>query len=170
MAKKKQSSDVKIGYVSGGIHGSIISGKDIRDVIITIEGREIKADTEPNINDLLQLLTAIKRDLSEMESKSHILNEISVAAPFIIQGAERSIKETTENVTSDLDSQEAESIQNRLSDVIKILTVVLDGARTLANKTYEVGQSVAPIIEKLEPLIMKIGIVAMWIDKLWSAK
>ena len=55
MTEKKQSGGVTIGNVSGGIHGSIIAGRDVKNATITMGGQPISVDKEPTSDELKQL-------------------------------------------------------------------------------------------------------------------
>ena len=41
-------SEVTIGSVTGGIHNSVIAGRDVKNVTITLGGQETPADKEPS--------------------------------------------------------------------------------------------------------------------------
>ena len=49
-------SEVHIGNVSGGIQDSIIAGRDVKDVTITIGGQATPADKQPTLEELKGLL------------------------------------------------------------------------------------------------------------------
>lgn len=160
-------SEVHIGNVSGGIHGSIIAGRDVKNATITIGGQPTPADKQPTVDELNQLLAEIKKELAEITTQQGVLKEVSPAAPFTAQGAEQSVKDAAEKIKPEMKPEEAKSVQQSLIEATTLLSGILDGAKTVAQKAGEVGQTVKPIAEKLEPLVAKIGVAAFWIAKLW---
>ena len=168
MASKEESlSEVHIGNVSGGIHGSIIAGRDVKDVTITIGGQATPADKQPTLQEFQRLLAEIQAELAEVTAQQEALKEVSSAAPFTAQGAEQSVKDAAEKVEPEMDKEGAESVQKSLAEATSLLGGILDGAKTVAEKSVEVGRAVKPIAEKLEPLVEKVGVAALWAAKLW---
>lgn len=169
MTKDKQSGGVTIGDVTGGIHGSIIAGRDVKNATITIGGQPTPADKDPTVDEFKQLLAEIQQELAEITAQRDVLKEISSAAPFTAQGAEQSVKDVAEEVeeASEIKPEEAKSVQQSLTEATTLLSSILDGAKTVAQKAGEVGRAVKPIAEKLEPLVEKLGVAAFWVAKLW---
>jgi len=169
MTKGKQSGGVTIGDVTGGIHGSIIAGRDVKNVTITLGGQPTQADREPTIAELKQLLAEIQQDLAEVAAQREALKEISLAAPFTAQGAEQSVKDAARKVeeTPGMKPAEAKSVQESLTEATALLSGILDGAKIVAQKAGEVGKAVQPIAEKLEPLVEKLAVAAFWAGRLW---
>jgi len=169
MAKGKQSGGVKIGDVTGGIHGSIIAGHDVISATITIGGQPTPADKEPTVDELKQLLAEIQQELAEITAQRETLKEISSAAPFTAQGAEQSVKDAVRKVeeTPEMKPAEAKSVQESLTEATTLLSGILDGAKIVAQKAGEVGKAVQPVAEKLEPLVEKVAVAAFWVAKLW---
>jgi len=170
MASKEESlSEVHIGDVTGGIHGSIIAGRDVTNATITIGGQPTPADKEPTVTELQQLLAEIQQELAEITVQRDALKEISPAAPFTAQGAEQSVKDVAKKVeeTPEIKPEEAKSMQESLTEATTLLSGILDGAKTVAQKAGEVGSAVEPIAEKLGPLVEKVGVAAFWVAKLW---
>ncbi len=66
-----------------------------------------------------------------------------------------------------MEATEAESVQKSLSEATTLLSGILDGARTVAQKADGVVSAVKPLAEKLEPLVEKIGVAALWAARLW---
>ena len=172
MAKDKQAGGVTIGNVIGGIHRSIIAGRDVSNATITLGGQPTPADKDPTVDELKQLLTEIQQELAEVTAQQDALKKVDSAAPFDVQGAEQRIKDAAERVEGipELKSDEAESVQKSLTKATTLLSDLLDGAKTVAQKAGEVGRAVKPIAEKLEPLVEKVGVAAFWVAKLWSLK
>jgi ABC-type transporter Mla subunit MlaD len=171
--KPEPSGGVKIGDVTGGIQGSIIAGRDVRNATITLGGEQVPADKEPTVDELRQLLTEIREGLAEITAQQDTLAQVSAAAPYTAQGAEQAISEaaqTVEQGTQELEPEEAESVQERLKEATSLLGTILDGAKTVAKKTGEVVGAVQPLAEKLEPLVEKIGVAVLWVAKLWLLK
>ena len=172
MANDKQSGGVTIGDVTGGIHGSIIAGRDVSNATITLGGQLTPADKEPTVDELKELLAEIQQELAEITAQQDALKEVSSAAPFTAQGAEQSVKDAAKKVEemSEMKSKEAKSAQKRLIEATALLSSIMDGAKTLAHKAGEVGNAIKPLAEKLEPLVEKIGVAAFWVAKLWLLK
>ena len=162
-------SEVHIGNVSGGIHGSIIAGRDVKDVTITIGGQATPADKQPTLEEFQGLLADIQAELAQITAQQDALKEVSSAAPFTAQGAQASVKDAAEKVEPEMDKEQAESVQKSLAEATTLLGGLLDGAKTVAEKSVELGRAVKPIAEKLEPLVEKVGVAALWAAKLWLA-
>ena len=56
---------------------------------------------------------------------------------------------------------------DQLAEATGLLSGILDGAKTVAQKSVEVAEAVKPLAEKLEPLVEKVGVAALWVAKLW---
>lgn len=162
-------SSVHIGNVTGGIHGSIIAGHDVSNATITLGGQPTSASKEPTVDELKQLLAEVQKELADLMMQQATLKQVSPAAPFIAQGAEQSVKEARETVdrTTGQKPQEAQSIHTRLTETTSLLSNILDGAKTLAQKTGEAASAIKPLAEKLGPLVEKVAVAALWVGKLW---
>jgi hypothetical protein len=168
MASQEESlSEVHIGNVTGGIHGSIIAGRDVKNATITVGGQATPADKEPTLDELKQLLAEIQAELAEVTAQQEALKEVSSAAPFTAQGAEQSVKDAAEKIEPEMEPEAAKSVQQSLAEATTLLSRILDGAKTVAQKAGEVGRAVKPMAEKLEPLVEKVGVAALWVAKLW---
>jgi len=169
MTNDEQFSGVTIGKVTGGIHGSIIAGRDVTNATITMGGQPTPADKEPTVAELQQLLAEIQQGLAEIIAQQDVLKEISSAAPFTAQGAEQSVKDVAKEVeeTAEVGPEEAKSMQESLTEATTLLSGILDGAKTAAEKAVEVGKAVQPIADKLAPLVEKVAVAAFWVAKLW---
>jgi hypothetical protein len=165
--KDENQYGVRIGNVSGGIHGSIIAGRDVTNATITLGGQPTPADKEPILEELKQLLAEIQRELAAITAQEEALKEVSSAAPFTAQGAEANVKEAAAKIEGKVDKEQADSVQKSLAEATTLLGGILDGARIVAEKATEVGLAVKPIAEKLEPLVEKLGVAALWAAKLW---
>ncbi len=160
-------SEVHIGDVSGGIHSSIIAGRDVTNATTTIGGQPTPADKKPTIDEFKQLLVEVKQELAYITAQQEALKQISSAAPFTAQGAEASVKEAAAKVEGEMKQEQAESVQKSLTEATTLLSGILDGAKTVAEKTVEAGRAVKPIAEKLEPLVEKLSMAALWAARLW---
>ena len=119
------------------------------------------------VDELRNLLAEIQTALGEIVAHKEALQQISSATPFTAMGAEASIKEAAAKIESDLDQGQAKSVQQSLTEATTLLSGILDGAKTVAEKSAEVGRTVKPIADHLAPLIEKLGIAALWVGKLW---
>ena len=164
-------SQVHIGSVTGGIHGSIIAGRDVSNATITLGGQPTPASKEPTVDDLKQLLAEVHKELSALMTQQDTLKQISPSAPFTAQGAEQTVKAVTETVDKAAgqkpQQEEAQSLQTHLTQTTSLLSSILDGAKTLAQKAGDAASAVKPLMEKLEPLVEKVAVAALWIGKLW---
>jgi hypothetical protein len=169
MSNKDQSNvSFQIGGdVTGGITGNIIAGRDATSGTISIGGQEVPVDKEPNFDEFKQLLAELQQEIAEVAGQQETLKEISAAAPFSAQGAEAVVKEVAEEVQPDADPEKAKSVQTKLKEATGTLGTLLDGAKTVAEKTGEVSGATTTLIEKLVPLVKKIGVAAIWVAKLW---
>jgi serine/threonine protein kinase len=155
---------VTIGKVTGGIHGSIIAGRDVKNATITIGGQPTPAGQAPTVPELKRLLSEIQQDLAEISAQQDALKKVSPAAPFTTQGAVQSIKEAAATVKPELKPAAAKSMQQSLNEAATLLSNILEGA---TEREGEVANAVKPIADKLEPLVEKIGVAALWVAKLW---
>ena len=160
-------SGVRIGDVSGGIHGSIIAGRDVKDVTITVGGQSTPADKTPTAEELKTLLDEIRQELAALSEQKEALKQISAASPFTAQGAAESVAEAAKKVAPELPPEEGKSVQKSLTEATSLLEGILDGAKSVAEKAGEVGKTVKPIAETLAPLVEKLAVAALWAGKLW---
>jgi hypothetical protein len=166
MAKNKQSSGINIS--SGSIQGIISSGNiTIKKSTVTIGNHTVSIEKEPDVGELQQLLTEIQRDLAEITAQQDTLRKVSSATPHVAKGAEESIRDAVEKIKPNLKPTEAKSVQQSLSEATNLLSGILDGAKTVAQKATGVGKAVKPIAEKLEPVIERLGVAVLWVAKLW---
>ena len=167
MEKDQQSTGVTIGNVSGGIQGSIIAGRDVKNATVTIGGQPVPADKEPTVPELKQLLAEIQRELADMSTEKEAFKALSPVTPFAVQGAEATVKDAAEKVERDMKPESARSVQKGLLEATSLLGGVLDGARVVAEKAGAVVSAGMPIAEKLGPLVDKVATAAWWVAKLW---
>ncbi len=167
MTTNEPSGGVTIGNVSGGIHGSIIAGRDVSKATITLGGQPTPADKQPTADELKQLLAEIQQELAKVMAQKEALQQVSSAAPFTAQGAEASVKEAAAKVEGEVGQEQAKSVQQSLTEATTLLGGILDGAKTVAQKAGEVGQAVKPIADTLAPLVEKLAVAALWVGKLW---
>jgi phage-related tail protein len=170
MAGKRPSGGVSIGNVTGGTHGSIIAGRDVKNATITLGGQPTLADQQPSLDQFKQLLAEIQKELAEITAQKDALKQVSSATPFTAQGAEQSVKDAAEQVAPEMKPEAAQSVQKSLAEATSLLGGILDGAKSVAEKATEVGRAVKPIAEKLEPLVEKLGVAALWAARLWLLK
>ncbi len=96
------------GDVTEGITGNILAGGDVeRSGTISIGGREVPDDKNPDVEKLRQLLTGIQQEIPEIVSPKEALKEGSPAALFTVQGAEAVLKEATDDVKNGTDKKGA---------------------------------------------------------------
>ncbi|NJN99605.1 MAG: hypothetical protein HC875_38635 [Anaerolineales bacterium] len=158
------SSSVSIGNVSGGIHGSIIAG---RDIISSTANVGQSSDKPPTVDELKQLLAQIQQELAKVTAQKETLQQISSMAPLTAQAAEVGIQEAASKVEGEVNAEQAESVQKSLTEATDILSKILDGAKTVAEKAGEVGSAVKPIAETLAPLVEKLALAGLWVGRLW---
>jgi uncharacterized protein YoxC len=163
----RPSAGVTIGNVSGGIHGSIIAGRDVSGATITLGGQPTPADKQPMFDELQRLLAEVQQELAELAALKDALKEISPATPFTAQGAEQSVKDAAAKVAPEMKPEEAGSVQKSLAEATSLLGGILDGAKTVAEKAGEVGKAVQPLVERLGPLVDKVAVAALWVARLW---
>ena len=90
MASKEESlSEVHIGDVTGGIHGSIIAGRDVTNATITIGGQPTPAAKEPTVDELKQLLAEIQGELAEITAQQEALKEVPSAVASVNEATRR---------------------------------------------------------------------------------
>ena len=158
-------SEIKIGDVGGDLSGNI-AGRDV-NVDQSISGQTpLPLEKEDAANELKELLATIQEQLAEVVAEQNALKEVSSAAPFITQGAEQAVKDSTEEIEADMSVESAQSVQGNLEEATNLLTGILNGAKTVLEKIGEVGHAAKPIAEKLEPLIGNMG-KALLLIKLW---
>jgi hypothetical protein len=169
MSKENHSNGVTIGNVTGGIYGSIIAGRDVRDSTITLGGQSIPADKDPTMEEFKQLLAEIQKNLADITAQKEVLEKVSTAAPHTAAAAEATVRDAAKKATAkkDLKPEDAKSVQEGLIEATSILSTILDSTKTLAKKTIAAGRAAKPLIEKLEPLVEKVAVAALWVAKLW---
>ena len=172
MSDKKRSGGVTIGDVTGGIYGSIIAGRDVKNATISLGGEPVPADKEPTVDELKQLLTEIQEGLAEVTAQQEALKAVSEATPHIAQGAEQAVKDAADTVVGkeEIEPEDAKSVQESLKEATGLLGGILDGAKSVAEKTEGVFNAVQPLTEKLAPLVEKAGVAALWVAKFWLFK
>jgi methyl-accepting chemotaxis protein len=163
-------SSVHIGD-AGGIHGSIIAGRDVSHATITLGGQPVPASKKPTIDDLKQLLAEVHTELTALLTQKETLKQISPDALSTAQGAEENVKAVTETVGKAAgqkpQKEEAQALQTHLTRTTSRLSSLLDDAKTLAQKTGDVASAVKPLGEQLGALVEKVAVAALWIGKLW---
>lgn len=63
--------------------------------------------------------------------------------------------------------EEATSVKTRLEESVGLLNGILDGTKTITEKAEETAQAVEPIARRLEPLVQKLAVAALWTSKMW---
>jgi hypothetical protein len=147
----------------------MIAGGDISHATITLRGQPTPASKEPTVEDLKLLLTEVHKELAALMTQQETLKQISPAAPFTAQGAEQTVKAVTEMVDKAAGQrpEDAQSLQTHLTQTTSLLSSILDGAKTLAQKTGDVASAVKPLVEQLGPVVEKVAVAALWVSKLW---
>ena len=115
------------------------------------------------------MLSEVQQDLTEITSQSQTLQAISGTATISAQGAEQGIKDALDQVKPEMGPEDAESVQDKLNESITFLEMILDRAKKIAKKADGTAKAVQPLIEKLTPLLDKIGVAILWISKLWPS-
>ena len=166
MAKvSDKASKIQIGNVGGDFTGNV-AGRDV-NVDQSISGQApLPVEKEEAVDELKKLLATIQQQLANVIAEQNALKEISSTAPFVAQGAEQVIKDSSETVDVDMSPESAQSVQENLKEATNLLTGILNGAKTVIEKVGEVGHAAKPIVEKLEPLIGNMG-RALLLLKLW---
>ncbi len=119
------------------------------------------------MDEFKSLLSEVQREIAEIVSQTDALKTVSAAAPFAAQGAEAIVKEAAEEVNADTDPEKARSAQEKMTEATDSLGKILDGAKNVAKKTGEFSGEASTLIEKLVPLVKKVGVASLWIAKLW---
>jgi phage-related tail protein len=116
-----------------------------------------------------KLLVEIQADIAELSSLQELLQGISPTAPALVQVAGESIKQVEQTITDqpEMEKVTLEGVRKTITDASGLLGMVLENAKNLAGKAVETGKVIAPVIEKLGPLLDRISIAALWAAKLW---
>lgn len=172
--KPVQPSGISIGgSVGSGAavgHGASVKAKNIagRDMVITLAGKETPVDKEPTIDEFKLLLVEILAELAAITDQQAVLNQVDASVPFIAQGATASITEVAQEMEGGDEPPTAQSLTTRLESAAGLLTNILDKAKVVAEKTSDAANAVKPLVGKLEPLVQKVGVAALWAAKLWT--
>jgi hypothetical protein len=167
MTKSSGGTGVTIGNVTGGIQGSIIAGRDVRDSTINIGGNEVPADKQPEYSEIRELLADIHAQLVELAGEEDVLREVSPSAPLAARSAEVSVKAAADSLNPKLSNDEAGSVKQRVTEATSFVSTILDGATSLTNKVGAAGDSVQSMVKKTAPLVEKLSVAALWISRLW---
>jgi DNA repair ATPase RecN len=159
---------VSIGHVSGGIHGSIIAGRDVKNAMINLGGQPTPADKDPTVEELQQLLAEIQQELAAVTAQPETLSEVSTFAPTNVQQIETVVGEVAQQVEANKEAPAApDKLKKNLADATSLLSNILESAKVVAEKGGQVATAVQPLAEKLAPLVEKLGVAAFWVGKLW---
>ena len=159
---------VRIGNVSGGISGSVIAGRDVSNARVTVGGKTMSAGDTPTKDDLSQLVADLRRALGELSARGDELRDISPSAPHSIQGAEESLKAAAEKLEADeVTPEDAKSAQENLTEAAGLIGTILEKANSMAERVVDVGRAVKPFVERLEPVVEKLAVAALWVGRLW---
>jgi hypothetical protein len=167
----RYDSGVSIGNVSGGIHGTVIAGRDVTHTTIASGSQGPSTDQGPSIDQFRQLVGEIRRELAAVVAQQDVLKRVSPAAPFTARGAEQAIRDLAARIEGSPAPrpEDAESMQASLEEATGLLGGILESAKAVALKAGEVGEAVMPIAERLAPIVEKLGVLAMWVAKLWAS-
>ena len=168
--EKPTTGGVTIGNVSGGMTGNIIASGDVHGATITLGGQPTSADKPPTVEELQTLLAEVQQELAAITSQTEALQAISGTATISAQGAEMSLKDAADQVKPEMKPEEAKSVADKLNESVTFLGMLLDGAKKIAEKAGDTTKAVQPLIEKLTPLLEKIGVAALWVGKLWLSR
>src|SRR2546422_11506963 len=130
MTNDQPSGGVSIGNITGGIHGSIIAGRDVGRATISAGGHPTLADKDPTLDELKQLLAEIQRELAEITAQQEALEAVSPAAPSTTHGAAQSVREVAEKLEPAMRTEAARSVYQRLTEATTLLSTILAGAKT----------------------------------------
>jgi hypothetical protein len=158
---------VRIGNVSGGIHGSIIAGRDVKNATISLGGRPTPADKEPTLEELQQLLAELSDELTVVASQRDALKALSPASVSNAEGARDNVKEAAVKVTPEMRPEEAKSIQGYLVEAADLLGTILGRAKTLGQQAGAAADAFEGLPERLVPLADKATVAALWAAQLW---
>ena len=167
MSQNKKSEGVSIGNVTGGIHSSVIAGRDVKNV--TIGGQPVSTDKTPTQDEYRQLLTEIRAILAELASQQELMKDISPATPTLVQAADESIKQVEQTIHDEpkMSGKSVEGVQKTITDAAGLIGIVLENANNLASRAIDTGKTIGPFLEKLGPLLDKLSVAALWAAKLW---
>ena len=164
---QNDAGGVHIRNVNGGITNSIIAGGNLTNAAITVGGQNLAVEKKPTLEEFRQLLTEVQQELSGIVAQENALKAISAATPYTAKGAAENLKEVAEKVKPGLDKESAKTIGKRLTDTTGMLSKILDGAKTIVQKSVDVGEALKPVMDQLGPLVDKITVAALWASKLW---
>jgi hypothetical protein len=156
MSSGDEPSGVRIGNVSGGIHGSVIAGGSVSNAVVTIGGRPTSVDKQPDVEELKLLLAELQREL-EAFSADATLKQVSAATPFLAKGAAQTVTEAAAQVTRDMSTGTVDAVRKNLTEATTLLSMIVDGAK-----------AVGPIVEKAAPLLERVGVAGLWLARLWA--
>ena len=161
------SPGVRIGDVTGGIHSSMIAGRDVSNATITVGDKTMRADQEPTQADLAELMADILRQLAELMADREQLGVVSTAAPYALQGATESVNAASQKLAGDISSADATVVHRNLTDAATLVGTVLDTTDRDADADEGIGSKIKSIGEKLAPLVKQLSVAAIWVAKMW---
>jgi len=153
---------VSIGNVTGGIHGSMIAGRDAKQTIVTTSGAAPSGDAEPTLDKLRQLLTKIQQDLAAVIAQRDTLDAISPDALDTAQGVDKNIRAVSNALRPQLTTEQAQSLRQRLDKSAARLGEILDDAKPLVQKR----EPFQPLSGQLAALVGKVNQAASWVARL----
>lgn len=162
---ESRSSGVTIGNITGGIEDSIIAGRDVHNVTISISSPPPPRKT-PSIDELKLLLTEIQQDLSKIATKKEVLQQIAPWAPFTIQRATASVTTVAETIKGKVNDAQSKSTRTNLAEAINLLSRILDNAKTIAQQPTDIGHPAQSITMAMESVVEKLGTASMWVSQL----
>jgi hypothetical protein len=172
MGKDDKPSGVNIGNVSGGIQGSIIAGGNVSHATITVGGKPVEVNKDPQYDEFIQLLKEIQEEIAGISSEEQTLKEISAGAPLLLQAAGETVNQVADKSQKDepIAADEGTTLQGKLQEASNTVGLILNSAKSISEKATEAGKAIKPLIDKLRPLAEKVGVAAIWAAKLWIAK
>jgi hypothetical protein len=167
----EERDGVHIGNVTGGISKSVIAGRDIRDVTITLGGRTISADKQPSAAELQQLLAEIRQSLAAIVLEQDSLKQISPASPAVAVAAEANVKAAAQVIaaTPAPTVDQAHSVQQQLAEAASLLGGILKTAAAVAATTGSLAGAAQPLVHSLQPVVNQLAAAAVWVARLWLA-
>lgn len=168
MTNKPETSGVTIGDVIGGITNSIIAGRDIRDVTVTIGGHPVAADKDPEVDDLKQLLLDIQTELNKIAAERDALSAVSPSAALLTEGIKLNVSDAANTVLATTTPDKAPSVEGRLKEAGTMMAILLKAVEGASHGIEETGKALQPLANMIAPLVDKLAVAALWAARLWS--
>jgi hypothetical protein len=165
--ERETSDGVRLGNISGGIHESVIAGRDITNATVTFGGKTMSAGDNPTPADLAALLDELTTTLSALAERSDILSQISTSAPHTMAGARETVCTAAAHLEGAVTQEKAKSAQGELSEATTLTSAILKRATAMVEGASDAGQAVQYVVATLEPLLSMLAVATLWIGRLW---